>query len=172
MPSQPSIHLKKQINIIQLYFSIFNVVANEHSHYICYTLHNHYHHSRYTLLHTRDHNDSFFLWLAENQINPLKILTCLKVDMAPLKTPNMQRYSKSSGKTWSTPPHPLSIKSKKKQDKLSSQQKVSFTSLMFATTKATTHFQRLILHLKQTSLLTIGNNKKTKFLGPIAKCWP
>ncbi len=172
MPSQPSIHLKKQINIIQLYFSIF-IVANEHSHDICYTLHNHYHHSScYTLLHIRDHNDSFFCDLHKTKSTLWKYLHAWKLTWPHWKLQTMQRYSKSSGKTWSTPPHPLSIKSKKKQDKFSSQQKVSFTSLMFATTKATTRFQRLILHLKQTSSLTIRNNKKTKFLGPIAKCWP
>lgn len=57
MPSQPSIHLKKGSHTLRLYFSIFYIVVDEHSHYIFY-LHDHYHHSLwYKLFHTQDWNN-------------------------------------------------------------------------------------------------------------------
>jgi hypothetical protein len=92
-----------------------------------------------------------------------KYLRAWKLTWPHWKFQTMQWCSKSSRRTWSTPPHPLLTKSKRKQDRLSTQRKVSFASLTFVATKARMHLQHSIPHPRQTSSLMIGTTKKSSF---------
>jgi len=59
------------------------------------------------------------------------------LDMALPKTPNYVVMLKKLKKDLLTPPHPFLTKCKRKEKKLSTQQRVNFSSFMFAITKAT-----------------------------------
>ncbi len=121
----------------------------------------HFHYSSCCkLLHTRNRNDGFFVvctkpnWTFEN---------IYVLNMALPKTPNYVVMLKKLKKDLLTPPHPFLTKCKRKEKKLSTQQRVNFSSFMFAITKATMNLWHSNLHLRQTNLWTTRKTKKPSF---------
>jgi hypothetical protein len=82
--------------------------------------------------------------------------------MALPKTPNYVVMLKKLKKGLLTPPHPLLTKHRRKQDKISTQQRVNLP-FTFAITKATMNLWHSILHLKQTNFWTTSETKKPSF---------